>query len=150
LSSVPYFFFLDEELFRGLLRFERDDFAGTLAPERLASERPMAIACLRLFTFLPERPLLRVPRFLSCIARRTFCWDFLPYLAIARRSCQCLRVGSPPVRRLSRSAPSASAPAPASIEKPGNALAVVATACPACGFSNCSRRRVICMPSSRS
>ena len=41
---------------------------GTCAPDRLASERPIAMACLRLFTFLPERPLRRVPRFRSCIA----------------------------------------------------------------------------------
>src|SRR4051794_39636014 len=32
-------------------------FDGTLPPSRLASERPMAMACLRLFTFLPEEPL---------------------------------------------------------------------------------------------
>jgi hypothetical protein len=37
---------------------------------------------LRLFTFLPERPLLSLPRFRSCIARFTFCRDFLPYLAM--------------------------------------------------------------------
>jgi hypothetical protein len=35
-------------------RFERerlDFFAGTFAPARRASERPIAIACFRLFTF---------------------------------------------------------------------------------------------------
>ena len=32
----------------------------------------MAIACLRLVTFLPERPLLRVPRFLSRMTFATF------------------------------------------------------------------------------
>src|SRR6185369_1807348 len=68
----PYFF-LREDLF---LR------RGTFAPERRASDRPMAIACLRLFTFFPERPLFSVPRFLSCIARLTFCCAFLPYLAM--------------------------------------------------------------------
>jgi len=52
---------------------------GTFAPARRACERPMAIACLRLFTFLPERPLRSVPRLRSRIACRTF-WDaFLPY-----------------------------------------------------------------------
>jgi hypothetical protein len=45
---------------------------GTLLPARRASDRPMAIACLRLRTFRPERPLLSCPRFISCIARRTF------------------------------------------------------------------------------
>jgi hypothetical protein len=29
---------------------------GTLAPSRRASESPIAIACFRLVTFLPERP----------------------------------------------------------------------------------------------
>jgi hypothetical protein len=48
-------------------------FAGTFAPLRRASERPIAIACFRLLTFLPERPDFRVPRFFSCIARFTFC-----------------------------------------------------------------------------
>ena len=32
----------------------------------------MAIACLRLFTFLPLRPILRRPRLNSCISRSTF------------------------------------------------------------------------------
>jgi hypothetical protein len=30
-------------------------------------------------TFLPERPDLSFPRFISCIARLTFCDDLLPY-----------------------------------------------------------------------
>src|SRR5436309_7763178 len=47
----------------------------------------MAIACLRLFTFLPDRPLLSVPRFRSRMARSTFLPAFLPYfLAIGRSS----------------------------------------------------------------
>ena len=45
---------------------------GTLAPARRASDRPIAIACLRLLTSLTERPLRSLPRFISCIARRTF------------------------------------------------------------------------------
>jgi len=32
----------------------------------------MAIACLRLFTFLPDRPLFSVPCFRSLITRATF------------------------------------------------------------------------------
>jgi hypothetical protein len=47
-------------------------FRGTLAPARRASESPMAIACLRLVTFFPERPLFKVPRLRSCIALLTF------------------------------------------------------------------------------
>ena len=57
-------------------------FRGTLPPARRASERPIAIACLRLVTFLPEPPLRSVPRFRSCIAFSTFSEAFLPYLAI--------------------------------------------------------------------
>jgi hypothetical protein len=43
-----------------------------LPPARRACERPIAIACLRLFTFLPERPLFKVPRLRSRIAFLTF------------------------------------------------------------------------------
>ena len=42
----------------------------------------MAMACLRLFTFLPDRPLFSVPFLRSCIARSTFSDAFLAYLAI--------------------------------------------------------------------
>ena len=56
--------------FRRLER--RPFFLGTFPPARRACERPIAIACLRLFTFFRERPDLRVPRFRSCIAFRTF------------------------------------------------------------------------------
>ena len=38
-----------------------DLFFGTRIPFLRASERPMAIACLRLFTFLPLVPLFSVP-----------------------------------------------------------------------------------------
>src|SRR3989344_7492654 len=55
---------------------------GTLPPALRASESPIAMACLRLVTFLPERPLLSCPRFISCIARFTFSCAFLPYFAI--------------------------------------------------------------------
>jgi len=86
------FFDFDERFFVDLrlddLRLEDDlrdffddFFFGTLPPERRASDSPMAIACLRLFTFLPERPLFSLPRFISCIAFFTFLRDFLPYLA---------------------------------------------------------------------
>ena len=42
----------------------------------------MAIACLRLVTFLPERPLRSLPRFISCIDFSTLVCAFLPYLAM--------------------------------------------------------------------
>jgi hypothetical protein len=49
-------------------------FLGTLAPERRASDRPMAIACFGLVTFFPLLPLLSLPRLNSCISRSTlFC-----------------------------------------------------------------------------
>src|SRR5437016_2729472 len=57
-------------------------FAGTFAPARRACERPMAIACSRLVTFLPERPDLRIPRFRSRMACFTFWAAFFPYLAM--------------------------------------------------------------------
>ena len=55
---------------------------GTFAPARRASDNPIAIACLRLVTFLPVLPLFRVPCFLSCITFFTFAAAFFPYLAM--------------------------------------------------------------------
>src|SRR5713101_8132441 len=52
----------------------------TLPPARRASLSPIAMACLRLVTFLPERPDLSCPRFISCMARLTFLPAFAPYL----------------------------------------------------------------------
>ena len=46
-------------------------FRGTLAPFRLASDNPMAIACLRFFTRFPLLPLVSVPFFRLCIVRFT-------------------------------------------------------------------------------
>ena len=39
---------------------------------RRASDKPIAIACFRLFTFLPDRPLFSVPDFRFFMARPTF------------------------------------------------------------------------------
>jgi hypothetical protein len=51
---------------------DEDDLRfGTLAPARRASDRPIAIACLRLVTFLPDRPLRKVPRLRSRIVFST-------------------------------------------------------------------------------
>src|SRR5438045_9734628 len=69
-ADTSYFFF--EDLF----------LAGTLAPDLRASERPIAMACLRLFTFLPDLPLRNVPFFFSFMTFLTLSCDFLPYLAI--------------------------------------------------------------------
>jgi hypothetical protein len=43
----------------------------------------MATACLRLFTFFPDRPDLSLPRFISCIARSTFLLAVGPYFRAA-------------------------------------------------------------------
>ena len=63
--------------------FDADFFEGTLPPARRASESPIAIACLRLVTFLPERPLLSFPSLRSCIAFLTFDCAVFPYFAIS-------------------------------------------------------------------
>lgn len=60
--------------------FDDDD---TLAPASRASESPMAIACLRLVTFLPD-PLLSLPRFISWMASSTFSDAFGPYLDMVK------------------------------------------------------------------
>ena len=54
-------------------------FFGTFAPAALASERPIAMACLRLVTFRPDRPLLNVPALRSFIARSTLADAFFEY-----------------------------------------------------------------------
>jgi hypothetical protein len=66
-------------------RRQLDVFRGTLAPFFRASERPMAIACFRLFTLppLPPFPDLNVPFFLRRIALFTDLPAARPYLAIA-------------------------------------------------------------------
>src|SRR5438477_7188520 len=59
-AALRFYFFFDVfDFFRG----------GTLAPFLRASERPMAIACLRLVTFfLDLAPLLSLPLLSLCIA----------------------------------------------------------------------------------
>src|ERR1700686_994066 len=54
---------------------------GTFAPFLRASERPIAIACFRLFTVppLPPRPDFSVPRFLRRIALATVFPAAFPY-----------------------------------------------------------------------
>ena len=80
---------LDERLRPRLERFdrelerprdERDLRPGPFPPSRRASDSPIAIACLRLFTFLPDPPDRSVPRLRSCIAFSTFWEAFRPYL----------------------------------------------------------------------
>lgn len=69
-----YFFFDDffALLFFAEVFFAADFFFGTLAPSLRASDSPIAIACFRLVTFFPLRPLFSVPLFFSRIVRATF------------------------------------------------------------------------------
>jgi hypothetical protein len=62
--------------------FDAVFFAGTFAPALRAFDKPIAIACLRLLTVLPEPPLLSFPRLRSAIAVSTSSDAFLPYFAI--------------------------------------------------------------------
>jgi hypothetical protein len=75
--TVPYRF--DFFAFFAVFRFF-DAFFGTFLPLALASDSPIAIACLRLLTFRPERPLFRVPALRFFIARLTSVDAFLEYL----------------------------------------------------------------------
>jgi hypothetical protein len=75
-------------------------FAGTFPPARRASDSPMAIACLRLVTFLPDLPLRKVPVLRSCIAFLTFDCALFPYFGMLF-SCRW-PAGRDPGRRLFR------------------------------------------------
>jgi hypothetical protein len=57
-------------------------FFGTFFPALLASEIAIAIACLRLVTFLPLPPLRSVPRFFSRITFAIFLFAPFEYFAI--------------------------------------------------------------------
>ncbi len=54
-------------------------FRGTFAPFFRASDKPIAIACFRLFTVLPLLPDLSVPFFLRRMALSTRLDAALPY-----------------------------------------------------------------------
>lgn len=73
------FFFAGDFLAADFLRAAF--FFGTFAPSSRASDRPIAIACLRLVTF-PPLPDFNVPALRSCMARSTFAEAFGPYFAI--------------------------------------------------------------------
>lgn len=55
---------------------------GTLSPSFLASDMPIAIACLRLVTFFPEVPLFSFPSANSCITLLIFFSAFASYFVI--------------------------------------------------------------------
>jgi hypothetical protein len=59
-------------------------FFGTFCPAARASERPIAIACLRLLTLRPERPLFNVPALRFFIARPTVLDAFFEYFRVLR------------------------------------------------------------------
>src|SRR5882672_6874065 len=83
--SVCYFF--DDLRFDFLAVF----FFGTFFPSFRASESPIAIACLRLLTFLPERPLFKVPALRFFIARLTLAAAPLEYFRAIGFSPGCDR-----------------------------------------------------------
>jgi hypothetical protein len=62
-----------------LVDFRAAVFFGTFCPAARASERPIAIACLRLLTVRPERPLFNVPALRFFIARSTVADAFAEY-----------------------------------------------------------------------
>src|SRR5215471_3425683 len=65
----------------------QDRLRGTLAPFFRASDRPIAMACLRLFTFppFPPRPLRNVPFFRRRIALSTRLVAARPYRRVLLR-----------------------------------------------------------------
>ena len=70
------------ELFRLEDLREDDRLRGTFAPDLRASDRPMAMACLRLVALRPERPLFNVPLLRSRMALPTFFDALLLYFGI--------------------------------------------------------------------
>jgi hypothetical protein len=74
-QEFPYHFALR---FFAVFRFF-EAFFGTFAPAALASERPIAMACLRLLTVRPDRPLFKVPALRFFIARPTLADAFFEY-----------------------------------------------------------------------
>jgi hypothetical protein len=77
--GLTFYFFAFRFLAVFFAVFFFDAFFGTFLPSARASERPIAIACLRLFTFLPERPLFNVPALRFFITRSTSDDAFLEY-----------------------------------------------------------------------
>jgi hypothetical protein len=76
---------------------DRRPRAGTFPPLRRASDKPIAIACFRLFTFRPDRPLLSVSAL--HLAHRAF-HVLLRALSVPRHGDSFrARVGRDPARR---------------------------------------------------
>jgi hypothetical protein len=77
--SITYRFDFFAVFFFAAFRFF-EAFFGTFLPLALASDSPIAMACLRLVTFRPERPLFSVPALRFFIARSTLVDAFFEYL----------------------------------------------------------------------
>jgi hypothetical protein len=60
----------------------------------------MAIACLRLVTFLPDRPERSAPRFISCMLRSTLSPALAPYRRLLLRRVPVLPLRLLPLRLL--------------------------------------------------
>src|SRR3954449_1953349 len=86
-----YDFFFDDLRLDFLPPFLLFFFFGTFLPDLRASESPIAIACLRLLTFLPERPLFSVPFLRFFIAPSTFLDAPLEYFLAITFSPGCGR-----------------------------------------------------------
>src|SRR5882757_3116556 len=84
-GAAPYLFAFRffAVFFFAVLRFF-EAFFGTFLPSALASESPIAIACLRLVTFFFERPLFKVPALRFFITRSTSADAFLEYFRAMR------------------------------------------------------------------
>ena len=81
------------------MRADAERFDGTRAPFSRASLRPIAIACLRLRTRLPE-PERKVPRFRLRMALSALVDAFFEY------RLRVVTIGPPPHRPLGRELPS--------------------------------------------
>jgi hypothetical protein len=76
-----YFFVFRFDFFEA---FFFEAFFGTFMPSARASDSPIAIACLRLVTLRPERPLFNVPALRFFITRSTSAEALLEYFRAVR------------------------------------------------------------------
>src|ERR1700742_629021 len=83
-NYAPYFFALRFFAVFFLAAFFFEAFFGTFLPSARASDSPIAIACLRLVTLRPERPLFKVPALRFFITRSTSADAFLEYFRAFR------------------------------------------------------------------
>src|ERR1700754_962471 len=93
MSSGPpcRFYFFDDLRFDFFAVFFLAVFFVSFCPSFRGSESPIVIACLRLVTFLPERPLFKVPSLRFFIARLTLAAAPLEYFRAIGFSPGCDR-----------------------------------------------------------